>query len=399
MHGRIEFLRRALLGKSTRAEILAEIETTRSQQGITYVINNACNLSCRHCYLQVGKLTSKQLSLEESKAMLRSTLATAPDLICLSGKEVFLGNNGIDLLDWLITERDRISPGTRIGAITNGTLLHLHKERLLASGIDYLDISVDGVREDHDYNRGAGAYDRMLPNLRWVARQLGARAFVNMTLQQKNFRRLVPAIADLHLAGVHTVGFSFYHQLPYTDPALELIPEDYDSIFSSLHALAQIGLEREMTVLVEVDLLSLPGMLAFLRSDWFRSNDICMDKHGEFYSEHILSNGLRLQIRFSPFPLLVHKSIRITAEGDALAAEDTVNARLYPVRALGNIRNFDYDFSRLYKHACSSPRLAAIADRYFLDDLPLLRKAYREAVRGENLPRLRSEPVLHSTVS
>lgn len=379
---RLSFLHRALSGKESHQAIESEVRRSEAHHGITFVINNACNLACKHCYLQVEKLTTEQLSLEESQRLLETALDQQPDLICLAGKEVFLGNRGSELLSWLSAARARRAGSTRIGVITNGTLLHLHREAVLSSGLDYLDISVDGVRDDHDFNRGPGAYDRMLPNLKWAAEHLGERLFVNMTLQQRNFRRFTQAIAEMHEAGVRTVGCSFYHQLPYTAPELELRSEDYDSIFTSLHAVGSIALVRPLTVLVEVDLLSLPAMLAFFRSDWFAPGDVCVDEHGEFYCEHVLPNGVRLQIRFSPFPLQIFKSVRITPEGNYIAAEDTVNTRLYARHSLGNIREFDFDLSRLHAHAATAPRLKEMTDAYFREALPQLQAGYAAASRA-----------------
>lgn len=378
---RIALLRNALEGLASEDAILSAIHESESHHGITFVINNACNLACKHCYLQVDKLTSDHLTLDESKRLLTAALDRHPDLICLSGKEVFLGNRGSELLTWLTGVRDAKSPATRIGAITNATLLHLHYEAVLASGLDYLDISVDGVREDHDYNRGAGAYDRMLPNLKWAVQNLGERVFVNMTLQQRNFRRYHQAIADLHEVGVRTIGCSFYHQLPYTDASLELGQEDYASVFANLHEIGNIPLRQPLTLLLEVDLLSLPAMLAFIRSGWFDAAGICVDDHGEFFCEHILANGARVQVRFSPFPLLAHKSVRFTPEGNCLAAEDTVNTRLYATNSLGNVRDFDFDLGRLYDHARTSPRLDQILQTYFNRSLPLIQAAYRETLK------------------
>lgn len=379
---RLSFLHSALSGLESRSAIETEVRKSVVHQGITFVINNTCNLACKHCYLQVEKLTADALSLDESERLLNSALDCSPDLICLSGKEVFLGSRGSQLLSWLCSARDRRGASTRIGAITNGTLLHFHRDAILSSTLDYLDISVDGIRADHDFNRGVGAYDQMLPNLKWAAQHLRERLFVNMTLQQRNFRGLPQAIAELHQVGVSTVGCSFYHQLPYTDPGLELRSEDYDSILTSLNALAAITLKRPLTVLVEVDLLSLPAMLAFFRSDWFAPGDVSVDKHGEFYCEHILSNGLQLQIRFSPFPLLAFKSVRITPEGNYIAAEDTVNTRLYSKHSLGNIRDFNFDLFRLQAHASNAPRLKEINDIYFCKALPQLQAGYMDAANA-----------------
>lgn len=377
----LSFLHRTLSGQESTDAIETEIRKDITNQGITFVVNNACNLTCKHCYLQVDSLTSPALSIEESKRFLASALDSNPHLICLAGKEVFLGRRGIDLLNWLTASRQRPSQTTRIGVITNGTLLHLHRDAVLSCDIDYMDISVDGVREDHDFNRSEGAYDRMMPNLVWAAAHFKKRLFASITLHQRNFRRLPQAVSEIYEAGVSTIGCSFYHRLTYTPPEFELQAADYADIFKNLSALGVRRHRRPLTVLVEVDVLSLPAMLAFFRSDWFVPNNICVDNHGEFYCEHILRNGVRLQIRFSPFPFLACKSLRITPEGNCLAAEDTANAKFYARRSLGNIRDFDFDCARLLAHAANAPRLQEITNAFFADTFPQIQEAYSASKR------------------
>src|SRR5881296_2040019 len=93
---RLEFCRELLSGHLSRAEVEAELRTESHRKTITFVINNACNLACRHCYLQVDQLTAPELTREERGKLLDSAMDQNPDLICLSGKEIFLGNQGED---------------------------------------------------------------------------------------------------------------------------------------------------------------------------------------------------------------------------------------------------------------------------------------------------------------
>lgn len=373
---RLDFLRSALSGLLSDRQIEDGIRRGTDGRVITMVINNACNLACRHCYLQVDRLTAPELSSAELAQVLRSAFDLEPALICLCGKEIFLGDRGAEALMQLTRIKRELDSPTRISAITNGMLLQRYRDTILAADLDSLDISVDGIEADHDHNRGAGAFAKMRPNLEWAARELGDRLFVNMTLQKRNFRSLTSAVEQFRRLGVRTVGCGFYSPLPYTDPAMRLDDADYAEFFGGLARLADIALDRPLTVLVEVDTLCLSAMLSFMRSEWFDSEHIRVDERGDFYCENILGNGLRLQVRISPFPQLIFRSGRITAEGNYLTAEDTVDTRLYAERSLGNVRDFGCDVAAMQPTAERSPRINALFAEYFRRTLPLLRQLY-----------------------
>lgn len=373
---RLEFLHSALSGLLATEEIEREVRSSTDGRVITMVINNACNLACRHCYLQVERLTAAELSAPELAQVFWSAFALDPALICLSGKEIFLGDRGAEALNQLTNIKREMQSETRIGAITNGTLIHKHREAILAADLDNLDISVDGIEAGHDHNRGLGAFAAMRPNLEWATRELGDRLFVNMTLQKRNFLSLIPAVEQFHRFGVRTVGCGFYSPLPYTDPSMRMNDADFTEVFRSLGRLDDIFLTHPLTVLVEVDTLCLSAMTSFLRSAWFNPERIRVDERGDFYCESLLKNGLRLQIRFSPFPQLLFRSARVTVEGEYLTAEDTVNTRLYAKHSLGNVRDFGCDLVAMQPVAAQSPRVAALFGEYFGKTLPLLQQEY-----------------------
>ena len=372
----VDFLHMALLGLLDDKDIEHHVRSNTDGRVVAMIINNVCNLACKHCYLQVNRCTAPELSSAEWEKVFRSAFDLNPSLICLSGKEMFLGNAGAEALTYLTRVKREIHSETRIGAVSNGTLLHLHRDAILAADLDNLDISVDGIESDHDYNRGAGAFAKMRPNLEWAVRELGDRLFVNMTLQKRNYRSLPRAVEQFHRLGVRTVGCGFYIPLPYTDPALSLDIDDYAAIFRDLDNLGDIDIDHPLTVILEVDLLCMPAMLAFLQSRWFDPMTVKVDERTDFYCETQLHNGVRIQVRFCPFPQLVFKSGRISVEGNYLTAEDTVDTRLYAGRSLGNVRDFDYDLAAMQPSVEQSPRVATLFEKYFADALPQLQQAY-----------------------
>lgn len=373
-----KFIRRLLGGEVLFKELYGRLLASASPQNVTLVINNSCNLHCRHCYLQVKELTAPQLREEEWKLLIDSIARAGPELVCLSGKEIFLGDTGARLLSYLREVKDRARAPFRIGLITNGTKVDEFRDLIARAQPSYFDISLDGIEQDHEAMRGKGTFARTLPNVEWGAKAFGNRFFVNLTLQKQNFRRLVEAVEFLERCGVQNISCGFYRPLPYTDGSLALTDDDADYVLETLGDLEYISLQHPLTVLLDLDIINLQPLKAFLRSRWFNFEDIRQDRNGECYIEHSLGNGLRLEMRLAPYPTGVWRSVRITPEGNYLAAEDTINTMHYRERAIRNVRDFDYDFPRLHRYALDSRRFREILVDYYESDLPDLIAACRE---------------------
>lgn len=256
--------------------------------------------------------------------------------------------------------------------ITNGTLIERHRDTILAAQPSYFDISLDGLAEDHDAVRGHGAFAQAWPNILWAAQAFEDRFFINLTLQRRNARRIAETVLLLNEHGVRNVELGFYIPLAYTASELALSDPDVEAIFSGLTALGSIPLQHPLRVHLDLDIIGLPALLAFLRSDWFSNDQIREDANGELFVEHVLPNRAVLDMRLAPYPTGIWRSVRITPEGTYLAAEDTVDTRGYPVRSLGNVRDYGFDFGSLHAQARSSTRFRQMLRAYYDELLPLL---------------------------
>lgn len=372
----VEFTTAVLSGEKTSAEIEHFVRQHVFDRTLTFVINNSCNLSCRHCYLQVESLTSQALRVDEWDKVFESALRQNPDLVCLSGKEIFLGNMGADSLAMLTGKKKVLGVHSRIGAITNGTLMHRHRAIVEQADLDYLDISFDGGNEAHDVLRGKGSFAAAARNATWAARTLGNRLFAGLTVQRANFQAMREAVAEITALGIQTIGCGFYQRVPYSDESLALTEAELDQFFESLGELGSVELPQPTTLLFDLHTATVDASLAFMRSHWFAPDQFLTDDRGEVFNEYRLPNGLRLQFSFAPYPMAIFKSARITPEGNYLAAEDTLDTRFYRVRTLGNVRDFDYDIGRLHGHARNQPRLKRIFADYSENVLPLFQEAF-----------------------
>lgn len=381
------FVTRLLRGAVSFPELYERLRAPAYPRTVTLVVNNVCNLRCRHCYLQVPRLDAAPLDSDEWGRVLESLMQTDPELICLSGKEVLAESTGVSVLRRLAMLRDVDRPAHRLGLITNGTLLHRHREALIGAKPSYVDISVDGLPEAHDAVRGTGAFAAVLPNLQWAARTFGPRLFVDVTLQRDNVRRVIDTVAFLHRLEVSNVELGFYRPLPYTDGALALSLSDVAGVFDRLDELETIPDARHLKVLMDLDMVNPAPLAAFLGSRWFSFDGVRVDANLEPFVVHRLRNGVTLEIRFAPYPVGISRSVRITAEGHYLAAEDTLDTTGYGQHSLGTVRGADYDVARLHASARRSPRLHQLCHAFFIDVLPdLVAAATRQTARRPTEP-------------
>jgi MoaA/NifB/PqqE/SkfB family radical SAM enzyme len=188
---------------------------------LSVVLNNSCNLRCRHCYLE-PESHEPFLNREEWCTFFTSVFRDlVPSVVSFAGKEIFSDHSSVGLLFEAIQTRDRLQRGaarrTHIGVITNGTLLHRFRERILECPADHIDVSVDGLPPVHNEIRGPGAFDQLAPNLHWLTEAFPDRVWLTHTLFTQNVRGLPEFVTFYErMFGQRRFSLGLYQPLPYT---------------------------------------------------------------------------------------------------------------------------------------------------------------------------------------
>ena len=163
-----------------------------------------CNLACTHCYaLSADHDYPGELSTAEAFAVLDDLKAFRVPMVILSGGEPLLRHDVFE-----IAARAK-TLGIAVGLSTNGTLIDAAMaDRIVATGFDYVGISLDGLREAHDkFRRRQGAFDLSLAALRHLrAREvdLGLR----FTLTAPNAGDLPPLLDLMRAEAIPKFYFS-----------------------------------------------------------------------------------------------------------------------------------------------------------------------------------------------
>jgi 12,18-didecarboxysiroheme deacetylase len=215
---------------------------------VVWNMTRRCNLKCIHCYSSSRNIPYRdELTTEEGKALIADLASFGSPVILFSGGEPLIRKDLPELAQFAV---DR---GMRAVISTNGTLLTPERIRTFrAIGLSYIGVSLDGLKETHDFFRGVpGTFERTIRGIR-DSRDAGIKVGVRFTVNRHNVKD-VPAIFDL-LEAEDIPRCCFYH-LVYSGRGSALVEEDLsheetrrllDLIMDRTRDLFAKGLEKEI---------------------------------------------------------------------------------------------------------------------------------------------------------
>lgn len=320
---------------------------------ISVAINNICNLRCRHCYLE-PILTEPALSPAEWSKFFESVFSDLkPKVVAFAGKEVFADKISFGIMTDAIKQRNLLQPKfsdrTRIGVITNGTLVHRYQAQLIENPPDWIDVSIDGIPECHDAIRGVSAFDNLEQNIRWLVTNLRERVWVTHTLMEHNVERFAEFVSTMNCRyGLGQFSIGTYRPLSYTDQRISIVNRE-QRIIDAIGQLSRISLQSPVNIQIDCDygdgLKSSLHEQGVLLEGWPIAQNIRQ-----------FGNGLCMTIRAMQLPVGLWRAVRVSTEGLWLAAEDLVEAKKYGERAIGSLRDFDFDSVRLHSAGINHSR-------------------------------------------
>ena len=181
---------------------------------VALILTSHCNLRCRMCaqYGEAGvshEMTKTILSTPVIKNLVNE-LAPFKTKFTLTGGEPLLHPDCVEIIRYIK------EAGCDCSLITNGVLLSKYAGFICESGIDYINISIDGIGEVHDVIRGvSGTWDRVikgLDSLITLRDQSGTRVpriTIYYTITKDNYMKLVEFAEWAEHKGVDAV--QYYH--------------------------------------------------------------------------------------------------------------------------------------------------------------------------------------------
>ncbi|GJL81334.1 MAG: heme d1 biosynthesis radical SAM protein NirJ [marine bacterium B5-7] len=189
------YLRAIEADASSRPTIAVKPDVPRYKPSGPVVIWNLirrCNLTCTHCYAtSADRDFEGELSLDEINTVMDDLKGYGVPVLILSGGEPMMHPHILD-----IAARAK-GMGFYVGLSSNGTLFNKENiAEIAALDLDYVGISIDGMREIHDrFRRRVGAFDEALRGVR-LCHDAGIRVGLRFTLTRDNHADL-PSLLKL----------------------------------------------------------------------------------------------------------------------------------------------------------------------------------------------------------
>lgn len=203
---------------------------------LAFELTNNCQLKCKHCYNEAGMKRKGELDSTEIIDIMRQFRELGGTSLLLTGGEVFLKNNIEDILEYAY------SNFFRIVIMSNGYTISEKILQILARSKDKiaLQISVDGMKENHDNMRGVdGAFERTISNIkRLIYKKIPVG--IGFTLTDKNERDLkaiVKFAKELGCSSVNIGAVSKIGRAVYNDISADNISKRYETLLDEVRRL------------------------------------------------------------------------------------------------------------------------------------------------------------------
>lgn len=216
-----------MLARAARPEDIAEPHPLY----VVWEITLACDLGCKTCGSRAGSARDGELSTEQCLDTVRQMAEMGIREVTLIGGEAYLRD------DWDVIARAIRSHGMTCGITTGARNLTPERiERAVAAGINGISISIDGLEQTHDAQRGSvGSWAAAVEASRRVA-ATPIRLSTNTQINKLSLPEL-PALASL-LAEIGSVAWQVQITVPMgrgaDRPDLLLQPSDLLELFPLL---------------------------------------------------------------------------------------------------------------------------------------------------------------------
>ena len=148
---------------------------------ISMNMTKKCNLRCIQCFSNSGKQLSNELTTTDIMNLFDEMSRNGTFYICLGGGDPFTRNDLFDILEYGKEKQLAIS------IVSNGLLLNKEIiEKLNNVDLDYLWISFEGMKSNHERLRGIGTFEKALGSLKLLKKYYNGKTALRMSINKYN---------------------------------------------------------------------------------------------------------------------------------------------------------------------------------------------------------------------
>ncbi len=188
---------------------------------ISLNITKDCNLQCKHCFTSSGNGCSDSLD-KKTVFKIIDEMAEIP-LLAIGGGEPLIYKDIFEVLNYAKEK------GVETSIVTNSLLITEDIiEKLNKASVKIINVSIDGMKENHDYIRGEGTFEKTVEKLRLLKEKSTAKVGIESTVNKRNLNE-TEKVVDL----AKSLGLDFIRLTPVlpwgraTEYNLSLTQEQY----------------------------------------------------------------------------------------------------------------------------------------------------------------------------
>ncbi|WP_414572842.1 radical SAM protein [Nostoc sp. CCY 9925] len=304
-------------------------------------IGNTCGLECKHCFLgykngaMITELTPMPILLNTVTTMIEEM---GTRLIAVTDRDALTPNRSIPLFKHIAKLRIKY-PQIKMGGVTNGLTIDKYADSLETIKLDYLDISLDGLRQEHDAIRGKGKFDVVLNNLRIALnRQLAQRVIVAITLHRFNDSSVIRLIHKL-IIEEKIQWFDIGPLMAVKMQKYQLQAKDIVEFLDSLsQSLKPLRVSQPVTILMEICAYCAAFIPALIDRGWLIPENIRQDQYGHLYQNICINGSITITLRPELIPEYWRHTLRISSDGYVIGGCEPLTQRDYTQLAVSNIQ-------------------------------------------------------------
>ena len=162
---------------------------------IKILVTSYCNLCCKHCYQHFEK-NKFQLPAKSILEIIDFAHRNDTKIIDFGGGEFFTHPYAYDLLDYCFSKGIHVNIATNATSVSREYFASLRHLDLVS-----IQISVDGLKENHESRRGSGTYHQMINNAKFLY-ELGLPLTASMALDEKNYTDAIDVLQMPYFSNV-----------------------------------------------------------------------------------------------------------------------------------------------------------------------------------------------------
>jgi AdoMet-dependent heme synthase len=230
---------------------------------MVWLATNLCNARCAHCSSNSSTSYPDELSREEACDLMDQLADAGVVDLAVSGGEPLLRQ---DLFEIIAHARSR---GLSVGVGSNGAVLSQETAiRLVDSGINRFQVSLDGQAAEHDALRcWNGLFNRAVHTIE-MARNVGLRVHVCCTINRLNWQILESFTELVYTLGVSRLNYSRFVPTGRGAYVLDLSSDEWRSVILLCGKLKErykgkleIVSHLAQQILVDAEIRDMPGFI------------------------------------------------------------------------------------------------------------------------------------------